>query len=56
MARRRLRLAFRQRLAFRLRLALAGHRSRTLIGILSHTFVYIRFSFESLFLPNPVRF
>jgi len=50
MARRRLRLSFRQRPA------LAVHRSRTVVGILSRTFVYIRFSFESLFLPNPVRF
>jgi len=47
-------MAHRRRcLPFRQRLALAEHRSRTLLGILSRTFVCIRFSFESLVLPNP---
>jgi len=47
-------------LPFRQRLALAEHRSRTLVSsshmsltILSRTCVCIRFSFESLVLPNP---
>jgi len=47
-------MAHRRRcLPFRQRLALAEHRSRTLLGILSRTFVCIHFSFESLVLPNP---